>query len=158
MAFRAAAGEADAAATAGKGKGKAKAVDDDYEVPLSVKTNGLLAHRLYQLKSGSARYGRTLKDLLKRHWDEAAIYKELDRLEQLLEPHLGRTQRRATDAMDVLREFVEERRSDLAAEMSGGMPSWASTATTSGGPGRRGTRSCGKKASPATGTSTSRAK
>jgi hypothetical protein len=99
-------------------------VDDDYEVPLSVKTNGLLAHRLYQLKAGSARYGDTLKDVLKRHWDEAAIYKELDRLEQLLEPHLGRTQRRATDAMDVLREFVEERRSDLEAEMRGGMPAW----------------------------------
>ncbi len=48
----------------------------------------------------------------------------LDRLEALLEPHLGRYQRRAVDAMDVVREFVEERRADLLAEIEGGMPIW----------------------------------
>jgi len=99
-------------------------VDDDRDVPLSVKTTGRLAHRLYQLKSGRDRYAKTMQELLDTHWNEDAIYKELDRLEALLEPHLGRYQRRAVDAMDRLREFVEERRSDILAETEGGMPIW----------------------------------
>jgi spore coat protein CotH len=99
-------------------------VDDDREVPLSVKTTGRLAHRLYQLKSGRDRYAKTMQELLDTHWNEDAIYKELDRLEALLEPHLGRYQRRAVDAMDRLREFVEERRSDILAETKDGMPIW----------------------------------
>lgn len=99
-------------------------VDDDRDVPLSVKTSGLLAHRLYQLKSGRARYAKAMEHVLEAHWNEEAIYEELDRLEELLEPHLGRYQRRAVDAMDRLREFVEERRSDILAETKDGMPIW----------------------------------
>jgi len=100
-------------------------VDDDYEVPLSVKTNGLLAYRLYQLEAGRRRYGQTLKKLLKEHWNEQELYQELDRLEALLEPHLGPSQRRAVDAMDVIRDFITERRSDLTAEIKDGMPVWS---------------------------------
>ena len=99
-------------------------VDDDRSVPLSVKTTGRVAHRLYQLEACRARYAKALMRLLKRHWDEDAIDAEIDRLEELLEPHLGRYQRRAVDAMDVVREFVEERRSDILEEIEDGMPIW----------------------------------
>jgi len=99
-------------------------VDDDRSIPLSVKTTGRVAHRLYQLEAGRARYAKALMRLLKRHWDEDAIDAEIDRLEELLEPHLGRYQRRAVDAMDVVREFVEERRSDILEEIEDGMPIW----------------------------------
>ena len=99
-------------------------IDDDREVPVSVKTTGLLAHRLYQLPEGRARYAAEMRHLLEHHWDEAAIGRELDRLEELLEPHLGRYQRRATDSMDAVRDFVEERRADILAELEGGMPIW----------------------------------
>ena len=99
-------------------------VDYDPEAPISVKTTGRLAHRLYQLPSGRARYEEELRELLARHWDEAAIGAELDRIEALLEPHLGRYQRRAVDAMDVVRDFVAARRSELLEELEGGMPVW----------------------------------
>lgn len=99
-------------------------VDYDPEAPISVKTTGRLAHRLYQLPSGRARYEKELRELLARHWDEAVIGVELDRIEALLEPHLGRYQRRAVDAMDVVREFVAARRSELLKEIEGGMPVW----------------------------------
>ena len=99
-------------------------VDYDPDAPISVKTTGRLAHRLYQLPSGRARYAQEMRELLARHWDEAAIGAELDRIEALLEPHLGRYQRRAVDAMDVVREFVAQRRSDILAELDGGMPVW----------------------------------
>ena len=99
-------------------------VDYDPEAPVSVKTTGRLAHRLYQLPSGRARYEKELRELLARHWDEAVIGAELDRIEALLEPHLGRYQRRAVDAMDVVREFVAARRSELLKELRGGMPVW----------------------------------
>ena len=49
---------------------------------------------------------------------------ELDRIEALLEPHLGRYQRRAVDAMDVVRDFVAARRAELLKELDGGMPVW----------------------------------
>ncbi|MEC8652162.1 MAG: CotH kinase family protein [Planctomycetota bacterium] len=99
-------------------------VDDDREVPVSVKTTGLLAHRLYQLPDGRARYAAEMRGLLDRHWDEAAIGRELDRLEELLEPHLGRSQRRAMDSMNAVRYFVEKRRADILKELEGGMPIW----------------------------------
>ena len=99
-------------------------VDYDPEAPISVKTTGRLAHRLYQLPSGRARYEEELRELLARHWDEAVIGAELDRIEALLEPHLGRYQRRAVDAMDVVRGFVAARRSELLEELEGGMPVW----------------------------------
>ena len=99
-------------------------VDYDPEAPISVKTTGRLAHRLYQLPSGRARYEQELRELLARHWDEAVIGAELDRIEALLEPHLGRYQRRAVDAMDVVRDFVAARRAELLKELDGGMPVW----------------------------------
>ena len=104
-------------------------VDFDREAPVSVKTTGLLAHRLYQLPSGRARYEAEMRLLLSRHWDEDAIESELDRVEALLEPHLGMYQRRAVDAMDVVRDFVAQRRADILEEIDGGMPRWTKRPT-----------------------------
>lgn len=92
--------------------------------PISVKTQGLVAHRLYQLETGRRRYRETMKRLLESVWNEKAILKELDRMEELLEPHLGPTQRRAVDQLYELREFVENRRANIMAEIKDGMPVW----------------------------------
>ena len=92
--------------------------------PISVKTTGLVAYRLYQLASGRRRYAETMERLLEEQWRESRLVAEIERIEALLEPHLGLTQRRAIDEMYELRDFIEDRRADIMAEIEGGMPIW----------------------------------
>ena len=56
--------------------------------PVSVKIQGLIANRLYQLKSGRQRYERTLRKIIEQHWDEKALLAETERIEALLKPYL----------------------------------------------------------------------
>lgn len=99
-------------------------VDSNRDVPLSAKVVGLVAYRLYQLDSGRKRYAKTMRRMLAKQWNESKILAEVDRLEDLLDPYLGKYQRRAVDAMDVLRKFVRDRREDLEDEIADGMPIW----------------------------------
>jgi len=92
--------------------------------PLSVKTSGLLAHRLYNLPAGRVRYQAELKSLLAQHWHEKALLQQCDRIEALVEAHLGKTQRRQSDRMDDVRDFIETRREELLAEIEPEMPLW----------------------------------
>lgn len=92
--------------------------------PMSVKTGAQLTYRLYQTQAGRDRYKVEMLRLLKDYWSEKALLAECDRLEELLDPHLGSTQRRMTDRLDDLRDFVEERRDVVVAEIADGMPEW----------------------------------
>jgi len=92
--------------------------------PMSVKTGAKLSYRLYQTESGRDRYRSEMLRLLQGDWNEEALLVECDRLEELLDPHLGPTQRRMTDRLDELREFVEGRREIVLAEIEDGMPRW----------------------------------
>ena len=56
--------------------------------PVSVKIQGLIANRLYQLKSGRQRYEQTLRDIIERHWDTEALLVETERIEALVKPYL----------------------------------------------------------------------
>ena len=56
--------------------------------PVSVKIQGLIANRLYQLESGRQRYERTLRKIIERYWDEKALLAETERVEALLKPYL----------------------------------------------------------------------
>lgn len=91
---------------------------------MSVKTGAKLSYRLYQTGSGRDRYRSEMLRLLQGDWNEEALLVECDRLEELLDPHLGPTQRRMTDRLDELREFVEGRREIVLAEIEDGMPRW----------------------------------
>ena len=62
--------------------------NDRYD-PLSVKKQGLIAHRLYQLESGRQRYRQTLRNIMEQHWDEKALLAETKRIEALVKPHLA---------------------------------------------------------------------
>ncbi|MAP86232.1 hypothetical protein CMK16_02470 [Candidatus Poribacteria bacterium] len=62
--------------------------NDRYD-PLSVKKQGLIAHRLYQLESGRQRYRQTLRNIMEQHWDEKALLVETERIEALVRPHLA---------------------------------------------------------------------
>ena len=63
-------------------------IRDDRRDPVSVKIQGLIANRLYQLESGRQRYERTLRKIIEQHWDDTALLGETERIEALLKPHL----------------------------------------------------------------------
>ena len=62
-------------------------IRDDRKDPVSVKTKGLIAHKLYQLESGRRRYERSLRTIIEQHWDEDALLAETERIEALVTSH-----------------------------------------------------------------------
>ncbi len=103
--------------------------------PISVKTRGLLAHKLYQQKSVRERYAKIMMGILENHWDEAELLAEIDRIDAMVEPHLvdvqrffsyedeGKAYSRAM-ALEEARKFISERRADITKEVGSGMPEW----------------------------------
>jgi len=59
----------------------------DEPPPISVKTQGLIAYRLYQIEACRQRYERTLREILTKHWQEDDLLAEIERLEALLQPY-----------------------------------------------------------------------
>ena len=117
---------------------------DDPQAPISVKTQGLIAQRLYQIKSCRKRYAKTLKGILDKHWKEEELLAETARLEVLLKPHLIPSQERAMrgqqgilnqilgrwekgenkhpTSLSSIRNFIRNRRSEIINEIANGMP------------------------------------
>ena len=109
----------------------------DRRAPISVKTQGLIAHKLYQLKSGRERYAEALTDILEKQWNEAELFAELDRIEAMVTPHLVKSKPSFGDkekrwgggetfayALAATREFIRQRRADISKEIANGMPEW----------------------------------
>ena len=96
----------------------------NFRAPVSVKTKGRVAYRLYQLPESRERYRKTLHGLLKEHWGEDKLLAECDRIEALIKPHLNREQYRFTKSLDGTRDFIEARRGDLMKETGDSMPAW----------------------------------
>ncbi len=103
---------------------KQRSKGDDARAPLSVKTTGLIAHRLYQTPSGRARYRKTLHGILDKHWDEEKLLTEIDRIEAMLKPHSAGSQLKFGSALERTREFIRQRRDDIINETADGMPEW----------------------------------
>ncbi|MBB75793.1 MAG: hypothetical protein CMJ75_14905 [Planctomycetaceae bacterium] len=116
-------------------------IDRTPNLPLSVKTTGRVAYRLYQGQATRQRYAQEMRELLDRYWDEAALLAETERIETMLRPHLsdrddsstgggpggrGPSRRRGVQrfAPSRLRDFIRRRRTELLAEMSPRMPVW----------------------------------
>ena len=91
--------------------------------PLSVKTKGRVAYRLYQVESCRKRYEQTLRLLLDKHWNEEKMVAEIDRRYAMLKPHLARGQTR-TVRVGGIQNFIRNRRMDLTKEIASGMPVW----------------------------------
>ena len=96
----------------------------DPESPLSVKVNSLIAYRLYQTEEGRARYARSLREILKKHWNEKRLLQETDRLEAMVEPHLVERQSEMRESLRKIRAFIRNRKSELLEEIANGMPIW----------------------------------
>lgn len=98
-------------------------IDRDRRLPVSVKTTGLLAYRLYQTPSGRNRYRETLLAVLEHDWQEEELLKEIDRIESLVKPFLSRSQQRTVKS-DSVRKFIRTRRQEIMEEIADGMPDW----------------------------------
>ena len=103
--------------------------------PISVKTQGLLTHKLYQQESSRERYAETMRGILENHWNEAELLAEIDRIDAMVEPHLVDAQRffgdkderktySRTMALEETRKFIRQRRVDIIEEITNGMPEW----------------------------------
>ena len=106
--------------------------------PTSVKTQGLIAYRLYQLEAGRERYAKTIKKLLETHWNETKLLAELDRVAAMIQPHLLPEQREVQEeewgrsgevqtfenGLAKVRNFIRTRESDVLEEIGDGMPIW----------------------------------
>ena len=117
---------------------------NDRRAPISVKTQGLIAYKLYQLESGRKRYAEALTEILDKHWNASELLAALDKIAVMIEPHLAPVQRvieqedsgkrggwgqeskRPTFASELeeARDFIRNRKSDLQAEIANGMPVW----------------------------------
>ena len=71
--------------------------------PVSVKIQGLIANRLYQLESGRQRYEQTLRRIIDQHWDAEFLLAETERIESLVAPYLAQQ-----SMEEVAREAEEE--------------------------------------------------
>ena len=109
----------------------------DPRAPISVKTQGLIAHRLYQLQSGRERYAAAINDILDNHWNESEVLSTIDQIEEMVTPHLIQQQqffgdeeerrregKSFADALEETREFIRQRRADVTKEIADGMPIW----------------------------------
>ena len=99
-------------------------LDPNRDAPISVKSKGMVAHKLYQSESGRERYAKAMKVLLTDVWNEEELLSEIDRIEQLLKPHLHSSQGSHSKELEGVRAFVRARRGDIVKEISDGMPLW----------------------------------
>ena len=114
---------------------------NDRRAPISVKTQGLIAYKLYQLESGRKRYAEVLTEILDKHWNTAELLAALDKAAVMVEPHLVSAQRVIDEdwgrgwgkdskqptfksELEAARDFIRNRKSDIQAEIANGMPVW----------------------------------
>ena len=116
---------------------------NDARAPISVKTQGLIAYKLYQSESGRQRYKETLTEILDKHWNTSELLATLDKMAVMVEPHLVPAQREIEEEwgrgggtwnqfskptfeseLETVRNFIRNRKSDIQTEIADGMPVW----------------------------------
>ncbi len=117
---------------------------NDRRAPISVKTQGLIAYKLYQFENGRRQYAEALTEILDNHWDVPELLATLDKMAVMVEPYLVPAQRTIEEEwdgggrdrwgksdkptfaseLDEVRDFIRNRKSDVQAEIANGMPVW----------------------------------
>lgn len=96
-------------------------LDRDPRLPVSVKTNGIISHLVYQHEAGRQRYKVALFDLLDNFWKEDVLIDEILRMENIFKPHLHESQLRGFSTRPMV-QFIQQRRRDILEEVKDGMP------------------------------------
>jgi hypothetical protein len=95
-----------------------------YEPPVSVKADGAIARRLYQIEAARNAYFAELDDLLDTVWKEDQLIEQIESLEELIEPHrVSSTGNQGGQGKD-LKQFVANRREAIVEELKEGHPEW----------------------------------
>ncbi len=94
--------------------------------PLSVKTAGLIAYRLYQVDEARDRYEAALRRLLKDVWDSERLLADTERVMEMVKPYLHREQRKMPRAAEELQQFIRTRKERLLTEIKNGAVEWDS--------------------------------
>ena len=115
---------------------------NDARAPISVKTQGLIAYKLYQSESGRQRYREVITEILDKHWNTSELLATLDKTAVMVEPHLvpaqhvieeewnrgGRWGQVAKPTFEselaAARDFIRNRKNDIQREIADGMPIW----------------------------------
>ena len=115
---------------------------NDLRAPISVKTQGLIAYKLYQSESGRQQYRKVLTKILDKHWNTTELLATLDEIAVMVEPHLVPAQRVIEEEWNgggrwgqvekptfeselaAARDFIRNRKSDIQTEIADGMPIW----------------------------------
>jgi|GEM_PF-366156 len=103
-------------------------IRDDRRGLVSVKIQGLIANRLYQLESGRQRYEQVLRKIIEQHWDELALLAETERIEALLKPYLTigkETETQQAVMKESVRTEAEERERDDGKERGQFITDWS---------------------------------
>ncbi|HIL72511.1 MAG TPA: hypothetical protein EYG38_21955 [Verrucomicrobia bacterium] len=95
-----------------------------FKPPKSVKADGAIARRLYQIKEGQDSYFAALRELLDTVWKEDEWVARIERLEEMIEPHRGSVGRNRRQTGIDLKKFISGRRAQVEAEMKEGYPEW----------------------------------
>lgn len=116
---------------------------NDARAPISVKTQGLIAYKLYQSESGRQRYREVITEILDKHWNTAELLATLDEIAVMVEPHLVPAQRVIEEEwsrggkwgqvakptfeseLEAARNFIRNRKNDIQREIADGMPVWS---------------------------------
>jgi spore coat protein H len=98
---------------------------EDELPPTSVWAEGVLSRRLYHHPETRARYYDRLETLLD-DWDETALVAEIDRMEELIAPHVeAAATTNFAAAVDGVRDFVNGRRATIESALASEDPAWA---------------------------------
>jgi len=95
-----------------------------FKPPKSVKADGAVARRLYQIEDARKAYFATLQKLLDTIWKEDELVTQIKQLEAMIEPHrvsFGRDPRQT--GID-FKKFISGRRAQITDELKGGYPEW----------------------------------
>ncbi len=98
--------------------------DQNPNQPLSVRTGGLIANRLYQIPEARAQYTAALQHLLEVVWDERTLLAESERVSAMVRPFVNEEQSKTERAQGTIREFIESRRERILSELADGAPDW----------------------------------
>ncbi len=88
-----------------------------YQPPESVKAEGILARRLYNLPKTRQKYRTRLAELLATVWNENLLLAEIDRVESLLKGSIHVSQSQFETDLGKVRDYIRERRKAIQAEL-----------------------------------------
>ncbi len=88
----------------------------------SVRTNGILANKLFHLPEIPEQYRQTMRRVLDEVWNEDELLAEVDRIEALLLDHLNFHQIHSIIQSDSVRDFIRGRRQMIESELENNWP------------------------------------